>query len=70
MQATEPQKLETRTYTADEAFALLGVPRSTGFDLLRRGTFPCRVIRAGKRYYVPRAELDALLPDPGKVKAA
>lgn len=54
-------QLERQTYSADEAFALLGMKRSTGFDALKNGTFPVKVIRVGKRYYIPRAPLDELL---------
>jgi hypothetical protein len=50
-----------RTYNADEAFALLGMARSTGFDLIKRGQFPAPVIRAGRRIYIPRDPLDRLL---------
>jgi predicted DNA-binding transcriptional regulator AlpA len=50
-----------RTYDADEAFALLGMARSTGFDLIKRGQFPAPVIRAGRRIYVPKEPLDRLL---------
>jgi hypothetical protein len=50
-----------RTYDADEAFARLGIPRSTGFDLIKRGQFPVPVIRAGRRLYIPKEPLDRLL---------
>ena len=50
-----------RTYDADEAFALLGMARSTGFDLIKRGQFPAPVIRAGRRIYIPKEPLDRLL---------
>jgi predicted site-specific integrase-resolvase len=54
-----------RTYDADEAFALMGVARSTGFDLIKRGQFPVPVIRAGRRIYVPKEPLDRLLAGQG-----
>jgi predicted DNA-binding transcriptional regulator AlpA len=50
-----------RTYNADEAFSLLGMPRSTGFDLIKRRQFPAPVIRAGRRIYIPKEPLDRLL---------
>ena len=50
-----------RTYDADEAFALLGMPRSSGFDLIKRGAFPVPVIKAGRRIYIPKEPLDRLL---------
>jgi excisionase family DNA binding protein len=39
----------------------LGISRSYGFELARRGEFPCRTIRVGSRIRVPRAALLALL---------
>jgi excisionase family DNA binding protein len=35
----------------------LGLSRSTGYDLARRGEFPCRVLHVGSSYRVPTAEL-------------
>ena len=35
----------------------LGISRSTGYDLARRGAFPCRVLHVGSSYRVPTAEL-------------
>jgi excisionase family DNA binding protein len=35
----------------------LGLSRSTGYELARRGEFPCRVLRVGCSYRVPTAEL-------------
>ncbi len=59
---TAPQVSTTRrTYDADEAFTLLGMARSTGFDLIKRGQFPAPVIRAGRRIYIPKEPLDRLL---------
>lgn len=39
----------------------LGLGRSTGYELTRRGEFPCRVLRVGSSYRVPTAELLRLL---------
>jgi len=39
----------------------LGLGRSTGYELARRGEFPCRVLRIGSSYRVPTAELLRLL---------
>ena len=33
----------------------LGLGRSTGYELARRGEFPCRVLRMGSSYRVPTA---------------
>ena len=35
----------------------LGIGRSTGYELARRGEFPCRVIPVGSSYRVPTADL-------------
>lgn len=45
--------------TVDVATAAraLGLGRSTGYDLARRGTFPCRVLHVGCSYRVPTADL-------------
>lgn len=39
----------------------LGLGRSTGYELARRGDFPCRVLHVGSSYRVPTAELLRLL---------
>lgn len=39
----------------------LGLGRTKTYQLARTGQFPCRVIRVGKTYLVPTAELLALL---------
>jgi excisionase family DNA binding protein len=45
--------------TVDVATAAraLGLGRSTGYELARRGEFPCRVLRVGGSYRVPTADL-------------
>lgn len=47
--------------TAEEAFAQLGIERSTGYRAIRDGTFPVPVIRIGKTIRVPAAALRRLL---------
>jgi hypothetical protein len=39
----------------------LGLGRTKTYQLARTGEFPCRVIRVGKTYLVPTAELLTLL---------
>lgn len=39
----------------------LGLGRTKCYQLARDGEFPCRIIRAGRSYLVPTAELLALL---------
>ena len=41
----------------DTAARALGFSRSTGYELARRGEFPCRVLHVGSSYRVPTAEL-------------
>lgn len=50
--------------TADEAFAELGIDRTTGYRAIKEGTFPVPVIRVGRLIRVPTAALRRLL-DPG-----
>ncbi|WP_395108363.1 helix-turn-helix domain-containing protein [Actinomadura sp. SCN-SB] len=40
---------------------VLGLGRTKTYQLARAGEFPCRIIRVGKSYLVPTAELLALL---------
>ena len=49
--------------TADEAFAELGIDRTTGYRAIKEGTFPVPVIRVGRLIRVPTAPLRRLL-DP------
>ena len=45
----------------DTANAILGLGRSTGYELARRGQYPVPVLRVGRRFIVPVAGLlDAL----------
>jgi hypothetical protein len=39
----------------------LGLGRSKGYELAKRGQYPCRVLRLGTSYRVVTAELQALL---------
>jgi predicted DNA-binding transcriptional regulator AlpA len=47
--------------TADEAFAELGIDRTTGYRAIKEGTFPVPVIRVGRLIRVPTAALRQLL---------
>jgi excisionase family DNA binding protein len=49
----------------------LGLGRSTGYELARRGEFPCRVLHVGSSYRVPTAELMRLLGvDPHELQTS
>ena len=41
----------------DTAARALGFSRSTGYELARRGEFPCRVLHVCSSYRIPTAEL-------------
>jgi excisionase family DNA binding protein len=57
--------------TADEAFAVLGIDRTTGYRAIKDGTFPVPVIRVGRLIRVPTAALRRLLDgDPENPMAA
>ncbi len=45
------------TIGVEDAGRILGCGRSLAYDLVRRGEFPCRVLRLGTRYLVPTADL-------------
>ncbi len=47
--------------TADEAFAELGIDRTTGYRSIKDGTFPIPVIRVGRLIRIPTAALRRLL---------
>lgn len=47
--------------TAEEAFAELGIDRTTGYRSIKDGTFPVPVIRVGRLIRVPTAALRRLL---------
>jgi excisionase family DNA binding protein len=47
-----------------EAATVLGIGRSTAYELARRGDWPTSLLRLGRQYRVPTAHLAALL-EPG-----
>jgi hypothetical protein len=49
------------TIDVETAGRILGIGRALAYRLARQGEFPCRVLRAGRRYLVPRAELLRIL---------
>ena len=52
------------TYTIKEAATLLGISPTHAYALVARGEFPCRVVKLGRRWVVPRTDLAALLGVP------
>lgn len=47
--------------SAEEAFRLLGIDRSTGYKAIREGSFPVPVLHIGRLIRVPTAALKRLL---------
>lgn len=60
MKGTNGQ-MQCRTYSVEEAAALLGIGRNTVYAAIRQGNFPTPVIRVGKRCVIPAVALDQLL---------
>lgn len=56
-------KTEQLPLTMDlvSAGKILGVGRSTAYELVRQGTFPVRVLKLGNKFRVSRADLLAYL---------
>lgn len=50
--------------SALEAFALLGIDRTTGYRAIQDGTFPVPIIRVGHQFRVPTLALLRLLDPP------
>jgi excisionase family DNA binding protein len=57
------------TMSLTEAATVLGIGRSTAYELARRGEWPTPLLRLGRQYRVPTAQLTALLK-PGGAGAA
>ena len=56
-----PDPAERPCISADEAFAELGIDRTTGYRAIKEGTFPTPVIRVGRLIRIPTAALRRLL---------
>jgi excisionase family DNA binding protein len=54
--------LERRTYTVTEAACLLGISRTSAYELVRAGTLPA--LRLGRRIVIARRVLEELLGGP------
>lgn len=48
------------TVSVDEACKALGVSKGTGYALIKRGEWPTRTLRLGRRIRIPTAELLAV----------
>jgi len=56
-----PDPATRPTVLPEEAFALLGISRTTGYELIKRDAFPVRVLRLGRTMRIPLAPLLDLL---------
>ena len=54
-------KLHRLTLNIDDVAPLLGINRSTAYELIRRKEFPLPVIRLGRRLVVSKQAVDDLL---------
>jgi hypothetical protein len=52
------------TVDLETAARALGFGRTLAYELAARGDFPCRVLRIGRKYVVPTAELRRTLGMP------
>jgi excisionase family DNA binding protein len=56
-------RLQSLTMNIDDVAPLLGINRSTAYELIRRNEFPLPVIRLGRRLVVSRHAVEELLGD-------
>lgn len=61
-----PDPKDRPVMTADEAFAELGIDRSTGYKAIREGSFPLPVIRIGRVIRIPTAAVRRVLSLDGQ----
>lgn len=59
--AAASRRREPAVLTAEEAFSLLGIDRTTGYKAIRSGTFPVPVVRIGRLIRIPTSPLMSLL---------
>jgi predicted DNA-binding transcriptional regulator AlpA len=65
-----PDPKEQPCLSAEEAFAILGIDRKTGYRAIKEGAFPVDVFRVGRRIRVPTAALLQLLAGGGTRREA
>ncbi len=53
--------MQRQTCTVEEAAEVLGISRTSAYDLIRRGVFPAPTIKLGRRIVVPARPLQRLL---------
>jgi excisionase family DNA binding protein len=57
----ETPRVGRRTYTVEEAAAMLGLSRNAAYRACRAGTFP-GLIKIGRRFLVSKVAFDAAVP--------
>ena len=67
---THQARLERLTLNIDDVAPLLGINRSTAYELIRRKEFPLPVIRLGRRLVISRQAVDDLLGSSTRGAAA
>ncbi|WP_350309817.1 helix-turn-helix domain-containing protein [Arthrobacter sp. fls2-241-R2A-172] len=53
----EPRDMPPTLSVWPDAARALGIGRATAYDLIKRGEFPIRVLRLGRKFRVSRADL-------------
>ena len=61
---------EARTVGGETAGQMLGIGRALSYQLAARGEFPCRVLKIGRLYRVPVADLERVLGEREPVAVA
>ena len=56
-----PHRLTPQCISAEEAFRVLGIDRTTGYRAIKDDTFPLPVVRVGRLLKVPTKALRQLL---------
>jgi excisionase family DNA binding protein len=70
-QGNDPSNpLDKMLLTADEAFTLLRVDRTTGYKAIREGRFPLPILRVGRLIRVPTHQMLKLLEADDKPAAS
>lgn len=61
---------EARTVGVEEAGQMLGIGRALAYELARTDRFPCRVLKIGRLFKVPVADLERVLGEREPVAVA
>ena len=61
--------VERGTISLQEAAIRLGIGKSHAYQLASTDRFPCRVLRIGRIYRIPKADLERLLGEREPVAA-